>query len=182
MSTQLSAPGAPVLSLSPGSALGVGVYRYIVTLTTAYGETTGGPEVAVSVTSGLQTVNVTGIPLGPTGTTGRRLYRSPVAGASGSERLVATLPDNATTAFTDTLADAQLSSPLPAANTARLAPPGAPNVAIGGGGTLNGTYRYAVTFVSVGGETTGGSEAVIAAANNSVQLSDLPPIQALASA
>jgi hypothetical protein len=167
-----------VLSLSPGNALGIGVYRYIVTLTTAYGETTGGPEVAISVTSGMQSVSLTGIPLGPTGTTGtatgRRIYRTPLNGATGSEKLVATLPDNATSAYADALPDSQLSSPLAASNTARIAPPGAPTVAIGATGSLNGTYRYAVTFVSNGGETTGGSEAVIAAANNSVQLSDIP--------
>ena len=172
--SQLSAPGAPVITLSPGTALGVGIYRYIVTLTTAQGETTGGPEVAVSLPTGMQSVNLTGIPLGPTGTTARRIYRTPLNGATGSEKLVATLPDNATTAYADTLPDAQLSSPLPSSNTARIASPGAPTVAIVAGGSLNGTYRYAVTFLSSGGETTGGSEAIITAANNSVQLSDIP--------
>ena len=52
-------------------------------------------------------VDIDAIPLGPAGTTARKLYRT-VAGNTGNFLLVTTINDNFTTAFADDIADADL--------------------------------------------------------------------------
>lgn len=63
-----------------------------------------------------QTIPLTAIPTGPTGTTARKLYRTPVAG--GSLKLLATIANNSTTSYTDTTADSALGAAPPGSNTA----------------------------------------------------------------
>jgi Cu-Zn family superoxide dismutase len=170
----LPPPGGFVASPSAGNSLGVGTYRYALTFVTASGETTGGTEVGVTIPSGLQTVNLTAIPLGPAGTTARKLYRTPVNGAPGTERLASTITDNTTSSFTDAVLDQALNTSLPASNTAGVPAPGAASIATNGSGNLNGAYRYALTFVSPTGETTGGAEFGAAVTGNTVQLTNIP--------
>ncbi len=121
----LAAPGSsPTLAVAAGAGLGVGVYQYAVTFVTASGETTPGPMAGVTTTSGNQQVNLTSIPLGPTGGSpnvavlARRLYRTS-AGGSGL-LLLATLADNTTTSYHDSAADAALGAAAPTVNTAGL--------------------------------------------------------------
>lgn len=90
-----------------GSATGLtGAYDYAVSFVTADGET------LASIYSNLVNVtnfkiNLTSIPLGGTGTTSRRIYRRKAGVYQG---LVATIADNTTTTYTDSVADGSITS------------------------------------------------------------------------
>lgn len=120
-SNQEQPPGAPAAALiAPAVAGNVdnGAHRYLVTFTTADGETQAGtPTAAVTVAD--KTVNgkvtVSAIPLGGGAVTARKLYRT-VAGGS-TYLLLATLADNTTTTYTDNIADASLGAGAPSTNT-----------------------------------------------------------------
>jgi hypothetical protein len=173
--TSLLAPGSLAAALLASSlGLGVGVYRYAVTFVNGSGETTGGTEVSVTTTAGFQVVKLDGIPLGPGGTTSRKIYRTSVGGAAGSEKLLATLGDNTTQSFTDSVPDTLLGASLPGSNTAGVPAPGAATAAAGAAGSPNGAYKYQVTFVNVAGETTGGVEFTFTAASTHVSLTSVP--------
>lgn len=61
-------------------------------------------------------VNLTAVPLGPTGTTARKVYRT-VSGDTGNPKLVGTISDNVTTTFQDNVADGSLGANAPAGVT-----------------------------------------------------------------
>ena len=118
--------GANAMAVT-GTALGVGVYQYAVTLLTQGGESTPSPLSAVTTTTSNQAVHLSAIPLGNNQTTipgsatntviGRNVYRTQV-GASTLYLLV-TLPDNTTTSYSDTIVDAALPNKpqVPTVNT-----------------------------------------------------------------
>ena len=113
----VSAPGAATLALTTGSALGTGVYQYVVTYVNANGETTAGTTASITTTTGNQAVNLTAIPTGDNGVTKRNLYRTKVGGSTFY--LLATIGDNTTTTYSDTKTDATLSTiTVPTTNTA----------------------------------------------------------------
>lgn len=102
---------ATVAAPSAGGTLAAGAYTYQVTFVNAQGETTAGPASAgqtVVAASGNYTLALSAIPIGPTGTTSRKVYRSLNAGAYG---LVDTVADNTTTSWTDTGAAAGAAPP-----------------------------------------------------------------------
>ena len=113
-------PGAPMVALA---GLGAGnvyncAHRYLATFTTATGETQAGIPSAV-VTVADKTLNgqvvVSGIPLGGSSVTGRKIYRTQ---ANGSTYLYhSTLANNTATSLTDNVADAALGAGAPAVNT-----------------------------------------------------------------
>ncbi|GHO78622.1 hypothetical protein KSD_63930 [Ktedonobacter sp. SOSP1-85] len=113
-----SPTAGPGLSLTSGTNLGLGVYKYAVSLLTQGGETTPGPLVQITTTSSYQAVNLASIPLGPlaqvlpaVGTNtviGRNIYRTLVGGST--LYLLATLADNTTTSYLDTASDASLAN------------------------------------------------------------------------
>lgn len=106
-----------------GGSMGVGNYSYVVTFTIGSSETI--PSIAsnvVTTTSSNKTVALTNIPLGPTGTVSRQIYRTNVGGTV--YYLITTLADNTTTTFSDTTAD----------NTTTLAP--------------TTSYAYDITYVT----------------------------------
>jgi hypothetical protein len=168
------APGAPNAALVVGTSLGIGAYRYAVTFVNATGETTGGAEISITTTSGNQAVKLDGIPLGPGGTTQRRLWRTSVGGATATEKLFATIADNTTQTYTDAVPDTALGAAIPVTNTAAVPAPGAATVAAGAAGTPNGAYRCQVTFVNAAGETTGGAEFTITVASLQINWSAIP--------
>lgn len=173
--TVAPAPGAPNAALQSSSfGLGVGTYRYAVTFVNGSGETTGGTEISIVTTSGYQVVKLDGIPIGPGGTTQRKIYRTLVGGAAGAEKLLATIADNTTTTFTDSVPDSLLGANLPGSNTAAVPAPGAAAAAAGAAGSPNGAYRYQITFVNAAGETTGGVEFTFTASSTHVSLSSVP--------
>lgn len=107
---------APSLSLLTGTNLGIGVYRYMVTFTTADGgESLPGPVASITTTTGNQKVSLSSVPLGPTGTYGRKLYRTAAGGST--YKLCIIFYDNGTTTFTDTIADGSLGVSPPTHST-----------------------------------------------------------------
>jgi len=105
---------------SPATAGNVdnGQHRYLVTFITASGETEAGIASA-PVTVANKAVNgqvrLTGIPTGGAAVTSRKLYRT---AAGGSLYLyVATIADNASTTYSDNLADSNLGVQAPTINT-----------------------------------------------------------------
>jgi hypothetical protein len=106
-----AAPGVATLALAAGSNLGVGVYKYAVTfLNASVGESALGTTAQITTTGGNQAVNLTAIPLGPTGTGSRRIYRTAVGGSFF--KVLTTISDNTSTTFNDTTADGGLSTNL----------------------------------------------------------------------
>lgn len=144
----LPVPDAPTLALiSPAAAGNVddGAHDYVVTFVSAAGETTpSGPGVGTVVAKGTNGKIVVTLPLGPTGTTARKIYRSIAAGHS--PLYLATVSDNTTTTYTDNIADASIGV-IPGAVTVAL--PGTPVA----GNVEDGDHDYAVTFVTASGET-----------------------------
>lgn len=112
-------PGIAPLPLGPASAaqqaggnIANGTYYYAVTALTPTGETIAGQVASVTVSGGPKAVALSTIPTGPAGTTARNIYRTKSGGLPPNFFFVGTLFDNATTTFTDTLADAALGGNL----------------------------------------------------------------------
>jgi hypothetical protein len=135
----LAAPGATFTgAASAGAGLGIGTYRYKATFVTGIpkpdgtimvvGETLPSSSVVVTTSSGNQQVSLTNLPVGPTGTIARRVYRTAVGGADGTQKLVFTVQDNTTTAWIDTMADASLGTAVPTTNTTGTKLAGAGNI------------------------------------------------------
>lgn len=114
----LPIPTAPSAAAAAGAGMGIGVYKYVITFVNANGETSAGAEVSVTTTGGNQQVSLTAIPLGAGGTTARKVYRTLVGGATGTEKLVTTIANNSATTYTDVAADGSLGAAVPTANTA----------------------------------------------------------------
>jgi hypothetical protein len=102
-------------------------------------------------------VSLTSIPTGPSGTTGRRIYRTVVGGSS--LLLVTTLGDNTTTTYTDSTADGSLGAAAPSSNTAALNQCTVTGIAVGPAGT---TQRKLYRTVAGGSQL----KLVVTLANN----------------
>lgn len=117
---EVEIPAAPLVALAGAGAgsLSAGSYRYRVTFVYPQGEgAESGISTALQVTTPASDgkTALSSIPLSTKGGTARRVYRT---AAGGSDfKLVATITDNATTVYTDNLADASLggTSPVPTA-------------------------------------------------------------------
>lgn len=113
-------PDVPTVALAGAGAGNVdnGAHRYRVTFVTADGETDGG-DISAVVTVVDHTANgkvaVSGIKPGGALVTSRNIYRTQAGLAVFY--LVATIPDNTTTTFTDNIADASLGVGCPTKNT-----------------------------------------------------------------
>jgi len=96
-----------------------GTHSYKVTFTSVeVEETTGGAtsnQITCVLTTG-QTVPLSAVPIGPTGTLSRKIYRT-VAGDTGSYLLLATIGDNITTVYSDIIADGSLGAVIPGSAT-----------------------------------------------------------------
>lgn len=116
--TQAAIPDtAPTLTASASSGNPTGTVAGAVSFVTALGETDPGPISNVLVTGGKQ-ILWSGIPLGPTGTTARKLWRNKsTAGDVRDMELAATISDNVTTTYTDNKADGDLGVEVPYVNT-----------------------------------------------------------------
>lgn len=109
-----SAEGSPPVA----GNVDVGLHSWAVTFVTAAGETnlgTNSTPLSVGGTGsppGPSIVNLTAVPLGPEGTTSRKVYRT-VAGNEGDFLFVGVIADNTSTTFSDNIADADLGDPAP---------------------------------------------------------------------
>lgn len=115
------APAAPTVALASPAIAGsvtAGAHRYRATFVTADGQTDGG-DISAIVTVADAAVNgkveLTGIALGGTNVTSRKLYRTAAGGAT--YLLLATISDNTTTVYTDNIADGSLGAEAPSTNT-----------------------------------------------------------------
>ena len=85
-----------------------GAYKYKVTFVDAGGETTvGAVSNTITVTDYTTSyINLSAIPIGPYGTTSRKIYRTEAGGST--YKLLTTIADNTTTTYTDLTPDASL--------------------------------------------------------------------------
>jgi hypothetical protein len=111
----VSAPGQCSAALHTGIALEIGYYEYAITFVTANGETPAGTRRSITTTSGNQKVDLSAIPVGPSGVTKRRIYRTAVGG--GALKLVAEIANNTATTYLDETPDASLGAAPPTLNT-----------------------------------------------------------------
>lgn len=111
---------APTVALSdPAAPGGVddGPHRYRCTFVTASGETDGGrisAPITIADASENGTVELAAIPVGGTGVTARKLYRTKAD--ADDFFLLTTLADNTTTVYTDSTADSALGVGEPTTN------------------------------------------------------------------
>ncbi len=94
-------------ALASGTTLGIGSYVYVYTYANDDGESKISPTFSITTTSGNQKTNLTGITIGPTGTTKRNIYRTSVGGGT-TYKFLAALNDNTTTTYSDVIADGSL--------------------------------------------------------------------------
>jgi hypothetical protein len=108
---------APVAeAVSGGVNMGDGAFSYRVTFVTATGESEGGVvSNEVTLTGGTQRVDLSDIPLGPTGTTSRKIYRTAANGAV--YKLLTTIANNTVIVYADDIADISLGAQAPTSNT-----------------------------------------------------------------
>lgn len=113
-------------------------------------------------------VALTGIQIGPAGTTQRKVYRTTAGGAQ--LKLVTTIADNTTTTYTDSTADASLGANAPSTNTSGLV------VAAGQVNAGSTTLPVAGTgaFYSGGGWVNVGSQTIRYTGLTSTDLTGIP--------
>lgn len=109
-------PAAPTVAINAVAGNLTGTYTWKVTFVSANGESQGGIT-SSPLTITAQQANLTAIPLGPTGTTQRKIYRVTAGGLDGTQKLVATIADNTTTTYTDNIADGALGVQTPVRNS-----------------------------------------------------------------
>jgi hypothetical protein len=103
---------APTLALGSAGNVDNGIHKYFVTFVYGTTETdivsTGVSSITVTDKATAGQVNITGIPLGSTGCTARKIYRTVAGGNWYNAKLVTTISDNVTTSYVDNTADSGL--------------------------------------------------------------------------
>lgn len=147
----LQPPAAPYNSSLPAGVIPVGKYIYCVTLVNANGETSAGAELTVDSTvvpATASNISLANIPLGPQGTTARKIYRTLIGGATGTEQLVTTISNNTATTYTDSTLDGSLGAAVPTINTTGNPPTGGTFTLTFGANTTTGiAYNAAASAV-----------------------------------
>lgn len=123
MSVQGDGIAAPSSSATPAAGAAgalTGTYGYAVTFVTSLGETAPWPGTVTTVAVTAQRINLTAIPVGPAGTTARRIYRTIGTAVDVKDYFYLTeIADNTTTTYTDNAADGTLGDPINWAATNR---------------------------------------------------------------
>lgn len=116
--TPASAPTVALASPAVAGNVTAGAHTYSVAFYNAAGITCPGPTATVTVAdAGVNgKVEMTNIPIGPVGTTGRKLYRSNISNTN--LLLLTTITNNTATTYTDNIADASLTDAAVATNAA----------------------------------------------------------------
>jgi len=113
----IPSPGIPTAPTATDRVLGgnlTGLMEYVVTFLTAGGETAPSAH-SNALNVNTSQIRLTALPLGGTGTTGRRIYRMK---NGGPLQLVTTINDNTTVLFDDNVTDGALGGAPPAVSTA----------------------------------------------------------------
>lgn len=123
---KLTPPVAPTVAVNAVAGNLTGNYKYAVAFVTGYWwgavgsgtlltqANTGGGTVSATVAPSGQQVNVSNLPIGPTGTVARIIYRTQT---NGSSLFVLTqINDNTATSFSDNVADGSLGAAMPTTN------------------------------------------------------------------
>jgi hypothetical protein len=131
-------PIAPtVIQTFPGAGL-IGTYKWAVTFITALGETVPGAQLTAT-TGSVAAVQVS-IQVGPSGVTGRNLYRTINGGSQ--LKLVANIGNNTATAYNDGVVDGSLGANAPTLDTSGRAQVPITAIPLGGSGvTARKVYR-----------------------------------------
>lgn len=158
LSVQGDGIAAPSSSATPATGAAgalTGTYGYAVTFVTAQGETAPWPGTVTTVAPSSQRVSLTSIPIGPAGTTARRIYRTIGTAVDPKDYFYLTeIADNTTTTYTDNAADGTLGDPINWAATNRgiIREGGTTQVAVFsdqstafGQGAMTGNAGYACT-------------------------------------
>lgn len=116
-----SAPTATLIATGTGN-IENGSHAYLVTFTIDDWDTyPGGHSGSVTVDGTHKQVSLTNIPLGPSGTTARKIYRTTAGASSATDtnyKLLTVINDNVTTTYTDNISDASLGIAVPLTTTA----------------------------------------------------------------
>jgi len=101
---------SPSLTNAGAGNVNVGQHHYFVVFVYADGVSDVNAESISSITiaSSAATVNITNIPLGSTGCTARRIYRTSINDKWYNAKLLTTISDNVTTSYSDNIADSGL--------------------------------------------------------------------------
>lgn len=108
------------LATTTAGSMGSGTYYYSVTVGSADQWVSGAVSNTVTVAAN-KSVQLSNIPLGPPGTPARKIYRTKVNGST--LYYLATISDNSTTTYADTIADGAISVTIP--STTDVMPKGA---------------------------------------------------------
>ena len=128
---------APTVVVGAAGNVDIGAHTWAITFTINGGETNLGVESSTLTLSAASHVQLSNIPIGPSGTTARNIYRT-AANQADPWKLVTSIIDNATTSFDDNVADGSLGATSPIRGSVTLGPQG---------------HFYAVSFVSGSGES-----------------------------
>src|SRR5690349_7495554 len=127
---------APTVVAGAAGNVDIGSHQWAVTYVINGTETNLGVDSSTLTLATASQVQLTGIPIGPTGTTDRKIYRTS-ANQVGPFNLLTTLSDNTTTSYLDNTADSGLGAASPAA-----------------GLVDTGSHQWGVSFVSGSGESS----------------------------
>lgn len=114
----LPAPSsAPIAAVGGAGNVDAGLHSYVVNFASGnvlFDDVVSGPSpVSATVNPGVNSqINLSSIPLGPTGTTARNIFRT-VSGDTGNHKFVGKITDNTTTVFVDNVADSSLGADAP---------------------------------------------------------------------
>lgn len=105
-----SAATAPTLTNGGAGSVNIGTHYYFVVFVYADGVSDVNAESvsSIAITGSTATINLSNIPLGSTGCTARRIYRTSANGIWYTAKLVGTIPDNTSTICVDNIADSSL--------------------------------------------------------------------------
>jgi hypothetical protein len=142
-----------LVSTISGGSVNAGTHSYKITFV-GISETAGsGKSNVITTTATYGNVILQAIPIGPIGTISRKIYRT-VAGDTGAWKLLATIADNTTTVYNDSIADSSLGADIP--NAGVIVDEWDAILGFMPGGDVDvGTHSYKFTFVAGSTETAG---------------------------
>lgn len=111
ITTVVAPPNTFTLTAVSGSGLNSGTYYYHLSYYNAFGDTETNTYQSITLASGTQQVQITNIPTSSNlSVIGRKIYRNKVNEGSSYGEVIATIADNTTTSYLDSIPDSSLSA------------------------------------------------------------------------